>query len=51
MTEQNPDIKELNAIVLGILDGLATILSPQIMKIINDRYERTLNPDHQPENE
>ena len=46
MTEQaNPDTtKELEAIVLGILDGLATVLSPQVMQIITDRAAQHMQP-------
>ncbi|MGA0710173.1 MAG: hypothetical protein ACO3O7_05745 [Ilumatobacteraceae bacterium] len=36
MTEQLT-IEELNGVVLGIIEALAAILSPQVMKIISER--------------
>lgn len=44
-TPDTPNLNELEAVVLGILDGLATVLSPQIMQIITDRAAQHLQPD------
>jgi hypothetical protein len=45
MTEKNspPSHEELASLVIGILDGLGSVLSPQVMQIIGDRAKVALD--------